>query len=243
MLKLRSNAGMNMHEHRRERLLALIADHYGGNRKRFCDASDLSEARLAQLLSTTYRQGQSFGEKAARALEERLHLDPLYFDLQAVGTMTMRDIYRRGASGGENIDDLFAVRHAELSLIASSRHARMKDAASDAPVLYLPRSWLESRSLSPDKLVAITVTGVGMVPRLQDGDLVIINLEDTEPADGQVYVINYRGQAVIKRMVQDFGVWYMASDNTARKQYPRQKFDGADCVVIGRIIVLVSEWM
>lgn len=229
-----------MHKHRRERLLALIADQYGGNRKRFCDASDLSEARLAQLLSTTYRHGQSFGEKAARSLEERLHLDILYFDLQAVGALTARQVYRRGASDQDDIDDLFAVRHVDLSLIAGSQHARMKDANVDAPVLYLPRAWLESRQLSPDRLVAITVSGVGMSPRLQDGDLVIVNMEDTELKDGQVFLINYQGEAVIKRMVLDFGRWYMASDNIARKHYPRQKFEEGDCVIIGKIIVLVS---
>ena len=54
-----------MHEHRRKRLIALLEDRYENDRKKFCDESNLSESRLGQLLSPTYRGGQGFGEKAA----------------------------------------------------------------------------------------------------------------------------------------------------------------------------------
>ncbi|WP_231501992.1 S24 family peptidase [Herbaspirillum sp. RV1423] len=230
-----------MHEHRRKRLLVLIADQYRGDRKSFCDASGLSESRLAQLLSTTYRHGQGFGEKAARALENRLDLDVLYFDLLAISESASRQDYQQHAKGDACDEDTVHVRQVNLKLTAGSVRFKMEDAGPDKPALCLHRSWLKARNLSADKLIATTVNGASMSPRLHDGDVVVVNMGDVELSDGAVCLINYLGQAVIKRMALDFGRWYMTSDNTSRKHYPRQEFDEKSCVVIGRIIILTSE--
>jgi len=73
-----------MYKYRRDRLLDLIEREYGGERVRFCDSIDMSESRLAQILSTTYRDGTAFTEKTARKLERAAKLPPLYFDQGAV---------------------------------------------------------------------------------------------------------------------------------------------------------------
>src|SRR5450830_1892467 len=214
MLNLRSNAGMDMHQHRRNRLQALIEDRYGNDRKTFCDASDLSESRLAQLLSSSYRDGQGFGEKAARALEARLHLDVLYFDLNAGADSAPRHLYQR--------------------------HAQEAGRAG-AMLWRFHKSWLDAHQLIADKLFGMTVNGASMEPRLHDGDQVLVDTTDTRFQDGAVYLINYAGVAIIKRMTLDFGRWHMSSDNTSRKQYQRQEYDEQTCIVIGRIIYLASE--
>lgn len=65
-----------MHALRRQKLRALIADRFGGNRGEFLKASGLTKGRLSQLL----KAGEPFGDTAARNLEDRLHLEPGYFD-------------------------------------------------------------------------------------------------------------------------------------------------------------------
>jgi len=77
---------LEIHSHRRKRLEDLIKSKYGDSKKLFCqqatigDDSTISESRLAQLLSMSYRGGQGFGEVAARNLENRLGLPDMYFD-------------------------------------------------------------------------------------------------------------------------------------------------------------------
>src|SRR5437868_3911598 len=80
MLKVRDNCRMNMYQHRRERLLAVIDSEYRGERVPFCDKTGVRESRLAQLLSEKYRDGTAFTEKTARKVETLAGLPPLYFD-------------------------------------------------------------------------------------------------------------------------------------------------------------------
>src|SRR5450830_73910 len=241
MLNLRSNAGMDMHQHRRNRLQALIEDRYGNDRKTFCDASDLSESRLAQLLSSSYRDGQGFGEKAARALEARLHLDVLYFDLNAVADSASRHLYQRHAKEAGRADGMIDIPQVKLKLRAGSARFKMEEITAGAMLWRFHKSWLDAHQLIADKLFGMTVNGASMEPRLHDGDQVLVDTTDTRFQDGAVYLINYAGVAIIKRMTLDFGRWHMSSDNTSRKQYQRQEYDEQTCIVIGRIIYLASE--
>ena len=72
-----------MHDLRRQRLKDLIATRYRGDRSAFLSESGLSKGRLSQLL----KPGEAFGDNAARNLEERLHLDPGYFDSMDARTL------------------------------------------------------------------------------------------------------------------------------------------------------------
>lgn len=65
-----------MHALRRYKLRQLIATRFGDSRERFLTASGLSKGRLSQLLD----ENEPFGDVAARNLEERLQLDPGFFD-------------------------------------------------------------------------------------------------------------------------------------------------------------------
>lgn len=82
MLVFSSNCAMDIHEHRRQRLQALIdADKSAkGNVAAYARAHNQDAARLRQVLNANYRGGQSFGERTARRLEEDLGLEPMYFD-------------------------------------------------------------------------------------------------------------------------------------------------------------------
>lgn len=74
---------MDMNEVRRQNLTRLIAKEFGhekGAQASFAAAHDVSDGRLSQLLSVTYRDGQGFGEKAARALEKKIGQPSMWLD-------------------------------------------------------------------------------------------------------------------------------------------------------------------
>ena len=72
-----------MHALRRHKLRQLLEQKYSGDRGRFLADSGLTKGRLSQLL----KDGEPFGDTAARNLEERLRLDPGYFDTMDARTV------------------------------------------------------------------------------------------------------------------------------------------------------------
>lgn len=69
-----------LYERRKFHLARLIESNSFGSRVAFCNSAGIDESRLGQLLSAKWRNGQAFGERAARNLEKRLGLPALYFE-------------------------------------------------------------------------------------------------------------------------------------------------------------------
>ncbi len=105
----------------------------------------------------------------------------------------------------------------------------------DGSTATVPADWLRRRQLRAEHLIAIRVRGRSMEPTFNEGDTVFINKLDTEPSDGAVFVINYEGEDVIKRLTRDAGDWYLVSDNRAQ-EYHRKLCKGAECIIIGRVV-------
>ncbi len=65
-----------MHALRRQKLTLLLIDRFKGDRGAFLKEAGITKGRLSQLLDPE----QPFGDVAARNLEQRLNLDPGFFD-------------------------------------------------------------------------------------------------------------------------------------------------------------------
>jgi len=102
-------------------------------------------------------------------------------------------------------------------------------------------SWIVEKGYVPSSLVATYVSGEGMEPTLYDGDLVVVNIDDTLPVDGGVYVINYEGEPVIKRLTRDAGQWWLTSDNLDQRKYQRKVCSGDACIIVARIVRRETE--
>jgi|SRR5450830_24569 len=233
---------MNMHEHRRKRLIALLEDRYENDRKKFCDESNLSESRLGQLLSSTYRDGQGFGEKAARRLEKRLGLNPLYFELLMLGETSAHQAYRQQSIASADADEMVFIRQVSLTLKPDAIHPDIAEIKHAHAVICLHRSWLKSHGLLPEHLIAVAIDDASMMPRLVAGDIVVVNTANTMPQDNVVFLINYKGAIVIRRLTRDLGHWYLSADNSNRKLYQREQFLPDDAEVLGRVVFLAGAF-
>jgi hypothetical protein len=80
-----------MHSLRRDKLRTLLSDHYKGNRGQFLKDTGLTAGRLSQLLDPA----EPFGDTAARNLEQRLHLEPGYFDAMDARTLRFATSFER----------------------------------------------------------------------------------------------------------------------------------------------------
>lgn len=102
-------------------------------------------------------------------------------------------------------------------------------------------AWLDKRGYIADKLVAIEIRGQSMESGLYEGDTVVVNTADILPKDGEVYAVNYEGEAVVKRLVREMGSWWLVSDNPDQRRFPRKQCSGDMCIIIGRVIHKQSE--
>ena len=243
MLKVRDNFRMNMYEHRRERLLALIDTEYEGERVRFCDKTNLSESRLAQLLSKTYRDGTAFTEKTARKVEKLADLPTLYFDQGAAPTLLPYREVQAPAWGllpvdgaDENDPRLVEIPKVKLRLSAGISGFEIEPESYDGSTTTVPTEWIQRRGYNRDHLFAIRVRGESMEPTFYEDDLVVINTADKKPSDGGVFAINYEGEPVVKRMERDAGDWWLKSDNLDQRKFSRKICRGEACIIIGRVV-------
>ena len=72
-----------MHTLRRQKLRLLLEGAYQNDRRRFLEKSGISKGRLSQLLDPD----EPFGDVAARNLEDKLQLEPGYFDAMDARTV------------------------------------------------------------------------------------------------------------------------------------------------------------
>jgi phage repressor protein C with HTH and peptisase S24 domain len=100
----------------------------------------------------------------------------------------------------------------------------------------VPTMWILREGLRKDALLSIIVRGDSMEPNLHEGDTIVVNTADKQLASGAVYVVNYEGEVVVKRLLRDAGQWWLTSDNLDQRKYHRQLCKGAECIVIGKVI-------
>jgi phage repressor protein C with HTH and peptisase S24 domain len=127
-----------------------------------------------------------------------------------------------------------------LKLSAGIHGFKTEPESYDGSTLSVHQDWLQRNNFSRDSLIAIRVKGESMEPTLYENDLVVVNTADKSMVDGQVYALNYEGEAVVKRLVREGGQWYLSSDNPSPR-YGRRSCRGAECIVIGKVVKREGE--
>ena len=144
------------------------------------------------------------------------------------------------AEPAEPSDEFVPVRRVRIKVSAGVTGFSVEPLNGDGLPVFFRADWIMSRRLRADRLLAVRVTGDSMLPGLHDGDLVVINTDDSQPRDGDVFVVNYEGEALVKRLKRDAGTWWLASDNPDKTRYGDKLCD-EHAILIGRVIYKQSE--
>lgn len=137
--------------------------------------------------------------------------------------------------------DLVRIRKVQLRLQAGVNGFSVEADEGDGAPIFFRAEWLQQRGYKPYNLIALKIVGLSMIPTLYPDDMVVVNTADTDPKDGKVYAVNYEGEPVIKRMVRDGGVWWLASDNPDQRRFPRKECTEGSCIIVGQVIHRQSE--
>jgi phage repressor protein C with HTH and peptisase S24 domain len=202
----------------------------------------LSQRELAVragLSQTTISEAETIALGSSRVLQiaTALGVSPAWL---ATGAGAM-ELAEAQAVDLDNHPDLTRIRAVNLKLQAGLTGFAVESEIADSPPIFFRADWMQARGFKPYKLLALKVRGQSMEPTLYADDLVVANTADTEPKDGEVYAVNYEGEAVIKRLVRDGGSWWLASDNPDQRRYPRKEWVDGNAIVIGRIVHRQSE--
>lgn len=86
--------------------------------------------------------------------------------------------------------------------------------------LAFKRDWLARMSLKPDSLSVIYACGLSMAPTINEGEVLLVDHDQCEPRDGQVFAFERDGELLIKRLVRHpAGSWICRSDNPDKIRY------------------------
>ncbi|WP_372835966.1 helix-turn-helix domain-containing protein [Pontibacterium sp.] len=107
----------------------------------------------------------------------------------------------------------------------------------------ISQDWIQEKQYSKDRLVVVSVIGDSMMPRLHEGDMLLVNTADQKPASGNVYAIAVDNELRVKRLIKRMdGAWIISSDNKANPAYQDEiisnhNFD--QLRIIGRAVKVV----
>jgi len=145
-----------------------------------------------------------------------------------------------GCTEAEQSEFVQVARYAVEASAGNGSEVASEDAAQSYA---FNRKWLGKRGLKPDTLSVISVRGDSMEPDLNDGDLVLIDLANTDLADGKIYAVQYSGNLFVKRIQYVPGDTVRLVSRNAQYTPIEITTPEADGVrVVGRVVASMHEW-
>lgn len=131
----------------------------------------------------------------------------------------------------------------QYDVAASAGSGAVNGDEASAGGLSFSRSWLAKRGLNPSRLKVINVSGESMLPRLSNGDKVLVDTGDTSPKSGRAYVLLQGEELLVKycQLLPD-GLLRVSSANS---DYPTYDIDLAKThgvSIVGRVVASTHEW-
>jgi SOS-response transcriptional repressor LexA len=118
---------------------------------------------------------------------------------------------------GGAILDLTPVRRATLRLRAGASGFETEQELDNGEPLLVPTSMIAKLKAQPQQLLALRVRDQGMEPMLFEDDWIVIDTGDKACRSGEVYAVNWNGEACVLQLVERGGQWYLGYMNPAFK--------------------------
>ncbi len=137
-------------------------------------------------------------------------------------------------------DDMVWVPRYDLE-VAAGIALPQEDAAERRPLAFR-RDWLQKRGLAAEHLTVISVGGDSMEPVLADGDLILVDLNEREPALGSPYVFRMGNNFQVKYWEVTPGGPRLVSENPRYPPYTLSLEELEQTEIIGRVVISIHKW-
>lgn len=99
------------------------------------------------------------------------------------------------------------------------------------------KRWLNYRGLQEKALVVVYAKGDSMEPTIEDGNSILVDMTQTTPSDGGIYVLRNEGQLIVKRTQHLLGQGILLiSDNKSYKEQVIPANGSSDLQVLGKVV-------
>ncbi|WP_394065398.1 XRE family transcriptional regulator [Alcaligenes sp. WGS1538] len=190
----------------------------------------LSMERLSELVGLRSWQSIQQWENGTTA-PQRKRLEKV---ADALGVTV--DYLVNGGTPTQHQDQAWTEDHVPVRLVdakASAGKGKIMFSDDVSKLLMFRRDWLVKNGAKPETVLAFPVDGDSMVDaHIPDESVVLANTALREPISKRIYVLWIDGELLVKQLVQENGVWYARSHNTARAhELPDIQIDIDDRVV------------
>lgn len=219
-------AAMGIYEIRRANLRLLLNE--AGSRGVLIERTGKSESQISQLLGD-----KTMGTRLARDFESAFGKDAGWMDREHIA----------GHPEEEDYEYANKVRGPKLSA-GSGRISFQHEEVDRSHAFH--KDWLRKKGIrNISRLKILDVVGDSMYPKLEDGMVVGVHLDDRTIRSNKIYALVVDGEERIKRLYKNTdGTLELRSDNPDKTRYPTEvltpdKFDRL--VIIGRMVWYAGE--
>lgn len=113
--------------------------------------------------------------------------------------------------------DFRFVRRVRIRLRAGVLGFETEPVTDGSDLVAVPAHEVSQLKAAPAALIALQVRDQGMEPMLFEDDWIVIDTNDTARRSGEVYAVNWNGEACIQQLVERGGQWYLNYVNPSFK--------------------------
>ncbi|MFI3256508.1 MAG: S24 family peptidase [Psittacicella sp.] len=118
--------------------------------------------------------------------------------------------------------------------LSAGREIGFQFVSAQQPEILLSKAWFKRNGLYPSNLKAMYVKGDSMEPFLMNGDIVMIDVSDTELYDGGVFAVSYNENLYIKEIARRSDGIYLISQNPKYEDVRISNLKNSKFIVLGR---------
>ncbi|KLU37947.1 hypothetical protein AB595_04855, partial [Massilia sp. WF1] len=100
--------------------------------------------------------------------------------------------------------------------------------------LLIPTSAILASKVNPVTLLAMRVRDRGMEPMFFEDDWIVIDTTDTGLRNGEVFAVNWNGEACVNQLINRGGQWYLHSINP---EFGPINLKSGRCTIVGRVVI------
>ena len=174
-----------------------------------------------------------FGERAARSMEEKLHMPKGALDLDSKKPLSVE--------AWESLSDLSPGSFASIPLISietDPESDKLIDSDQSSPPISLRREWLiQKKVTSKRNLRVVEIQGDSMEPFLMPNDIAMIDLGQTDLQENECFAIAYGKEIRVKRISRTFnGGMKIRSNNPRYSDEDLSPADAEHIRILGRVL-------
>ncbi len=210
---------MNIEKTRRDNLAKYITNTHK-NRRQFALQYEFNYGNMHSMLKGT----RAFGERIARELEAKLGLAAGFFDQEDI--------------------DLTKIPETKIPIYANKLSAGSGNRVFAEEIIgyhLLNPADLKNEGLEEKQLCIFFVRGDSMLPEIQDGAKVLVDVSQTKLIDNKIYAISIDNEIFIKKLFKEPGA-NKITIRSENKSYPDKIYNHAEELkIIGRVVYLLGK--